>query len=51
VAHNTLLHRQNVILTPHVAYNSEEAEERVQTITLTHIQNFLAGKPLEHRLA
>jgi D-lactate dehydrogenase len=51
VAHNSLLKRPNVILTPHVAYNSEEAAERLQTITLEHIQNFLAGKPLDHRLA
>lgn len=40
-----LLHRENVIITPHVAFYSIEAEHRIIDTTLDNIENFLQGKP------
>lgn len=41
----TLLHRENVILTPHVAFYSVEAEQRIIDTTIDNIESFLSGKP------
>jgi len=49
VAHSQLLQRPEVVLTPHVAYNSVEATERLQSITLENIKNYLENKTLRHR--
>lgn len=35
----------NVLLTPHVAYNTLEAGEKCMAITIENIRTFLAGKP------
>lgn len=35
----------NVLLTPHVAYNTVEAREKCMAITVENIRAFLAGKP------
>ncbi len=35
----------NVLLTPHVAYNTLEAREKCMAITVENIRAFLAGKP------
>jgi D-lactate dehydrogenase len=48
VAHNRLLNRPEVVLTPHVAFNSIEAMERLNTLTVENIRNYLEGRPLTH---
>ena len=40
-----LLHRDNVIITPHVAFYSAEAERRIIDTTIENIESFLAGSP------
>lgn len=42
---HSLLTRPNVVFTPHVAFNSVEAVERLNTVTVENIRAFLAGKP------
>lgn len=41
-----LLQRENVIFTPHIAFNSEEALERILDTTAGNIHGFLDGKPV-----
>ncbi|MHA3772134.1 NAD(P)-dependent oxidoreductase [Verrucomicrobiota bacterium sgz303538] len=41
----SLLARSNVVFTPHVAFNSVEAVERLNTITVENIRAFIGGKP------
>lgn len=48
VAQSQLLQRQDVIITPHVAYNSHEASARVRSITLENIFNYLENRELIH---
>jgi D-lactate dehydrogenase len=45
VAHNQLLNRPEVVLTPHVAFNSDEAMERLTRLTVENINTFLRTKP------
>ncbi len=46
LVHNHVLQRRkNVILTPHDAFNSEEALRRIQDTTIENVKAFLAGKP------
>jgi D-lactate dehydrogenase len=40
-----LLNRENVVITPHIAFNSREALQRIFDTTIANIQAFLAGKP------
>ena len=40
-----LLHRDNVIITPHMGFYSVEAEERILDTTIENIQAYLQGKP------
>ncbi|MCX8053470.1 MAG: hydroxyacid dehydrogenase [Armatimonadetes bacterium] len=40
-----LLHRDNVIITPHVAFYSAEAERRIIDTTIDNINSFLEGSP------
>ena len=40
-----LLNRDNVIITPHIAFDSKEALQRILDTTVSNIQVFLAGKP------
>jgi D-lactate dehydrogenase len=40
-----LLKKDNVIFTPHVAFNSKEANERILLTTVENIRAFLAGNP------
>jgi len=42
----TLLTRQDVIFTPHTAFNSHEAIERVNRTTVETIHSYLSGKPM-----
>ena len=41
-----LLSQPNVVFTPHVAFNSIEAVERMLVMTMENIRAFLAGKPI-----
>jgi D-lactate dehydrogenase len=41
-----LLARPNVVFTPHVAFNSVEAVERINEVTVASIRAFLAGKSI-----
>jgi D-lactate dehydrogenase len=41
-----LLRRENVVVTPHIAFNSTEALERILLTTIQNIQAFEAGKPI-----
>jgi D-lactate dehydrogenase len=43
---DAVLARANVVFTPHVAFNSVEAVERLQQVTLENINAFVAGKPV-----
>jgi D-lactate dehydrogenase len=40
-----LLRRENVVVTPHLAFNSEEALQRILATTVANIRAFLAGQP------
>lgn len=40
-----LLRRENVVITPHIAFNSQEALQRILDTTVENIQAFLAGTP------
>ena len=40
-----LLSHENVLITPHNAFNSQEALERILQTTVENIEGFLAGKP------
>jgi D-lactate dehydrogenase len=42
---NNLLKRDDVIVTPHNAFNSQEAVERILSSTVASISAFIAGKP------
>ncbi len=39
-----LLHRENVIITPHIAFYSNEAEARIYDTTIENIHSFVAGR-------
>ena len=41
-----LLHRENVVITPHIAFDSREALQRILETTVSNITGFLAGAPL-----
>lgn len=41
-----LLHRENVVITPHIAFDSREALQRILETTVTNIASFMAGHPV-----
>ncbi|MFP4354078.1 MAG: NAD(P)-dependent oxidoreductase [Phycisphaerae bacterium] len=45
VQNHALLRMPNVIITPHVGFNSEEAVRRIIATTVENIDRFLEGKP------
>ncbi|MDA8235454.1 MAG: hydroxyacid dehydrogenase [Clostridia bacterium] len=45
VMNNILLRREDVVITPHIGFNSREAAQRIMETTLGNIQAFLAGTP------
>lgn len=45
VANHVLLRFPNVIVTPHIAYNSKEAVSRIIETTLENIEAFVRGEP------
>jgi len=42
---NILLHRENVVITPHIAFDSREALQRILDTTVVNITSFLGGAP------
>ena len=42
---HSLLSRDNVVITPHIAFNSREAVQRILDTTLENLSAFLAGQP------
>jgi D-lactate dehydrogenase len=40
-----LLRRENVVFTPHIAFNSQEAVQRILDTTLQNLHAFLQGNP------
>ncbi|MBI4322724.1 MAG: hydroxyacid dehydrogenase [Candidatus Omnitrophica bacterium] len=40
-----LLHRENVVITPHIAFDSREALQRILETTVSNIVGFLGGSP------
>ena len=45
VLNHSLLRRDNVVITPHIAFNSREAVRRILDTTVENIQAFLGGEP------
>ncbi|PIX76706.1 MAG: hydroxyacid dehydrogenase, partial [bacterium (Candidatus Ratteibacteria) CG_4_10_14_3_um_filter_41_18] len=45
VKDHILLRKDNVVFTPHIAFYSQEALERILETTMQNIINFLSGKP------
>ncbi len=41
-----LLHRENVVITPHIAFDSREALQRILETTVNNIASFLSGMPI-----
>ena len=42
---HSLLSRDNVVITPHIGFNSVEAVERILTTTVENLDAYLAGNP------
>jgi D-lactate dehydrogenase len=42
---HSLLKRDNVVITPHIAFNSREAVQRILDTTLENLRAFLSGQP------
>jgi len=45
VAANVLIHQSNVVVTPHIAYDTQEALHRILATTLSNIEAFASGAP------
>ncbi len=45
IRNTDLIGRPNVVFTPHVAFNSVEAVQRINDTTLENLRNFIAGTP------
>lgn len=43
VANHILIDRPNVIVTPHIAFNTKEAKKEITEITISNINNWIAG--------
>ncbi len=42
---HSLLNRDNVVITPHIAFNSREAVQRILEVTLENLRTYLRGQP------
>lgn len=42
---HSLLNRDNVVITPHIAFNSREAVQRILDTTLENLRAFISGQP------
>jgi D-lactate dehydrogenase len=49
LADHVLLRMRNVFITPHTAFNTREALQRILDVTLENIEGFVAGRPV-HRV-
>jgi D-lactate dehydrogenase len=45
IRNHILLHREDVVITPHIAFNSREALNRILETTVENVQCFLDGTP------
>lgn len=45
VADNALIDMPNVIVTPHIAFNTKEAKQEITDITIANIKRFIEGVP------
>jgi glycerate dehydrogenase len=45
-AHNPLLIARNCLITPHIAWATEEARARLMKATVANVAAFLAGQPI-----
>jgi D-lactate dehydrogenase len=45
VQNHLLLHRENVVITPHIAFNSREALNRILETTVDNLKAFSVGAP------
>lgn len=43
---NPLLNAKNIIITPHIAWATKEARERLMTTSIANLRAFLAGQPI-----
>lgn len=43
---NPLLEAKNIIITPHVAWSSNEAKQRLNRIALSNFESFISGCPM-----
>jgi len=41
-----MLEMPNVVMTPHIAFDTREAEARIEQTTIDNIKNFLSGSPI-----
>ena len=41
-----MLEMSNVVMTPHIAFNTREAEARIEQTTIENIKSFLSGSPV-----
>ncbi len=41
-----LLHRENVVITPHIAFDSREALQRILETTVSNLRGFLENRPV-----
>ncbi len=46
LADNPLLKARNCLITPHIAWATEEARTRLMEATVKNVESFLAGKPI-----
>lgn len=44
IQNHILLHRENIVITPHMAFNSREALNRILETTISNIENFASAK-------
>ncbi len=45
VKNHILLSKDNVIFTPHIAFYSEEAVERIMEVSVENVRAFIQGQP------
>jgi D-lactate dehydrogenase len=45
VQHHLLQRQSNVVITPHMAFNTEEALRRIQDTTIENVRSFFLGRP------